>query len=329
LKRILTYLFLVSSFWGSAQLRFLPDTIGICPGSIDTLEVKAGVFAKMAAYEWNVPGKGIIYNTKRVVVKQVGRYILKVYYNKKEYVDTCIVITASRPKIAIRDTFICNNSTAVIEARNPSYKYSWSTEETGPRAHIETPGKYWVKADNKGCYTVDTFNVQFHKSSAPNFEKDVTFCLSDENKVLSIKPAPGTKISWSNGSNSSSIIPSKEGLYWVKTENKLCGVTIDSVRVHLKACDCEILIPNSFTPNEDDRNDYFYPVLTCDYSFYNITIYDRWNNTIFSSNNINAKWDGRYKGNLCPDDIYVYRIETIEKNSGKKDLRTGQISLFR
>lgn len=314
----------------SAQkVQMLPDTLGICAGSIDTLQVKSGIFSKMAAYEWNVPGRGIIYNTKKVAVKQVGRYILTVYFNQKKYIDTCIVISYPKPKVSIRDTFICNTSAAVIEVKNPAYKYTWSTEESGPKIRVENPGKYWVKADNMGCFAVDTFNVQFHKSAAVNFGKEATFCLSDENKILSIKPAPGTKVTWSNGSSLHSIIPTKEGLYWVRTENKLCGVSIDSVSVKLKACDCEILIPNSFTPNEDDRNDYFYPVLTCDYSYYNMTIFDRWNNVIFSSNNTNAKWDGRYKGNLCPDDIYVYRIETIEKSSGKKDLRTGQISLFR
>ncbi|MBK7667112.1 MAG: gliding motility-associated C-terminal domain-containing protein [Sphingobacteriaceae bacterium] len=136
--------------------------------------------------------------------------------------------------------------------------------------------------------------------------------MSDDSKVLSIKPAAGSKIVWNNGSTSNSIIPYKEGMYWVKTESKTCGITVDSVKVKLKACDCEILIPNSFTPNEDGKNDYFFPVLTCEYSYYSLTIEDRWDNTV-STNNVNAKWDGRYKGNLCPDDIYIYRIETIEK----------------
>ena len=101
------------------------------------------------------------------------------------------------------------------------------------------------------------------------------------------------------------------------------------MRVKLKACDCEIIVPNSFTPNEDGRNDYFFPVLSCDYSYYLFTVFDRWENIVFTSNNINAKWDGRFKGNLCPDDIYVYHIETIEKNTGKKEPRDGKISLFR
>lgn len=90
-----------------------------------------------------------------------------------------------------------------------------------------------------------------------------------------------------------------------------------------------MIIPNSFTPNEDNRNDYFFPVLQCDYSYFNLTITDRWGNTVYSSNNTNGKWDGRFKGNLCPEDIYIYRIESTEKGTDKKLVRNGHISLFR
>jgi len=230
--------------------------------------------------------------------------------------------------LKLNDTLICTNS-ALIGIKNNAYTYLWSTDETSARIRVETPGKYSVKINNKGCAVTQAFTVNFYKASTPNFGNEVTFCMSDENKLLSIKPALGSKITWNNGSTTNSIVPHKEGLYWVKTESKTCGVSYDSVNVKLKACDCEILVPNSFTPNEDGKNDYFYPHLTCDYSYYSITIEDRWENVVFTSTNVNAKWDGRYKGNLCPDDIYIYRIETIEKNTGKKTPRTGKITLFR
>lgn len=234
-----------------------------------------------------------------------------------------------RPKIKLNDTLICNSSTALIGIKNNNYTYQWSTDETSSRIRVETPGKYSVKISNKGCVVNQAITVNFYKASTPSFGNEVTFCMSDDSKVLSIKPATGSKIVWNNGSTANSIIPHKEGVYWVKTESKTCGISVDSVNVKLKACDCEILIPNSFTPNEDGKNDYFYPHLTCEYSYYSITIEDRWDNVVFTSNNVNAKWDGRYKGNLCPDDIYIYRIETVEKNTGKKTPRTGQITLFR
>lgn len=328
MKRLITYLLFIVAFKLNAQTNLLPDTIGFCRGDSALLEIKPGTFPKTATYQWDTPYR-IIYNTKQLYVKMEGKYTIIVRYSNKQFIDSSIIKIYSRPQINLNDTLICNHGSALVGFKNNNYKYLWSTDETSQKIRIENPGKYWVKVSNKGCSVTDTFNVNFFKGSTPNFGNEVTFCMSDENKQLSIKTAPGTKVLWSNGSTANSIVPYKAGKYWVKTDSKTCGSNIDSVEVKLKACDCEMLIPNSFTPNEDDKNDYFFPVLTCDYSYYNITIFDRWNNIVFSGSNVNAKWDGRYKGNLCPDDIYVYRIEAIEKNTDKKTVRSGQISLFR
>ncbi|MGE0566753.1 MAG: T9SS type B sorting domain-containing protein [Bacteroidia bacterium] len=89
------------------------------------------------------------------------------------------------------------------------------------------------------------------------------------------------------------------------------------------------MVPNSFTPNEDNKNDNFFPVLQCEYTYYSFTVFDKWGNQIYSTNSTNGKWDGRYKGHLCDEDIYVYKIETKEKGSEKKTLRSGKVSLIR
>lgn len=327
-KGLIYFLFILGLSAKAQKLNLLPDTIGICKGETTVLEVKNTSIPKNASYHWTSM-KGITDHVDNIKVNDEGKYFIKIYAGKNTYTDSCYVKFYPKPKLFIHDTMICNTNSALIDPKNNSYKYLWSNDETTSRLRIESSGLYWVKINNKGCTVVDTFRVTFNQGSVPNFGNEVSFCLSDENKTLSIKASPGTKITWSNGANTPSIVPVKAGMYWVKTDNKVCGIKTDSVNVKLKACDCEILVPNSFTPNEDDRNDYFYPVLTCDYTYYSFSVFDRWGNTVFVSNNINAKWDGRFKGNLCPDDIYVYHIETIEKNSGKKDTREGKVSLFR
>ena len=307
----------------------MPDTIGICKGDSVLMEIKSASISKNASYQWTIPNKGIIQHTSSYLAKQPGLYSIRVLSGNVVYTDTCYLKFSTKPRLFLNDTVICNSNSVVIDTKNASYKYNWSNDETGQRVRIESAGKYWVKINNRGCSTIDTFNVSFFQSSTTNFGNEATFCMSDENKSLSIKPSPNTKITWSNGASSYSIAPTKAGYYWVKTENKTCGVRVDSVNVKLKACDCEMIIPNSFTPNEDERNDYFFPVVQCEYSFFNITISDRWSNTVFIGNSVNAKWDGRFKGNLCPDDIYVYEIEAKEKGSDKKTFKTGKVSLFR
>jgi len=307
----------------------LPDTTGICISDSAFLTLPASVDLKKSKITWITP-KNIEYNIKRISAsKAAGKYIVQINDGTKTIKDSTIVVYVNRPIINIRDTTICKGLTLVADAKNPSYKYSWSTSETTQRIRIDNSGRYWVTANNKGCNYTDTFKVIVAPGIQTSFQSEITFCLSDEQKPLSVKAPAGTKFLWSTGSTANSINATKDGWYSLKTENKICGIRYDSVFVKLKACDCEMLIPNSFTPNEDNRNDYFFPVLQCDYSYYSFTIYDKWGNQIYTTNNTNGKWDGRFKGNLCDEDIYVYKIESTEKGNEKKVNRSGRVSLIR
>ncbi|PKP02016.1 MAG: hypothetical protein CVU11_13365 [Bacteroidetes bacterium HGW-Bacteroidetes-6] len=91
-----------------------------------------------------------------------------------------------------------------------------------------------------------------------------------------------------------------------------------------------IYIPNSFTPNGDGSNDYFYPVIgnTEGVQGYYFTVFDRWGTQLFTSEESQTGWDGYFKGTECPQDIYVYIFEY--KNAlGVSKRVMGRITLFR
>jgi len=86
-------------------------------------------------------------------------------------------------------------------------------------------------------------------------------------------------------------------------------------------------IPNAFVPS--GLNKIFIPistfVITADYSF---TIYDRWGEKIFETNDITIGWDGTFKSSKCQPGVYVYSIEY--KNSQGENQRTkGIVTLVR
>jgi hypothetical protein len=242
-----------------AQVNLLPDTFGICAGDISKLEItkKLDPSAKII---WNDPYMGIIEFSKQIPVVKPGKYKVKVTIGKNIIYDSTIVLVNNKPRINFKDTTLCKGNPFFIDARNNGMRYTWNTGETSQRIKVENSGTYWVKINNRGCIQSDTINVKFLQGSTTNFNNEITFCFSDENKILNVKTAPNTKIQWSTGSIYPSINVTKDGIYWVKTENKSCGEQIDSVMVKLKACDCEMIIPDSFTPNEDNKNDYFFPV---------------------------------------------------------------------
>jgi gliding motility-associated-like protein len=308
-------------------LNLLPDTTIICAGDSFLIKFPEDKVSKTANYTWQTP-KAIIVHAKQLYIKHKGIHIVKIYDGKKLLIDTTYLKLNEKYKIKIRDTIICNHP-ILISTKNKEFKYTWSNGETSNQIKIEKPGMYWVKINNKGCSFTDTFKVTMANAVVPNFGKELLICENDPNKILSVKAPNDVKLYWNTGANTTSINTSKEGVYWVKSASKNCGIKTDSVIVKYKNCDCDIYIPNSFTPNDDDRNDLFCPSFQCEYTYFLLTIFDRWGNTVYTSNNINGKWDGKFKGNPCPDDVYVYRLEAIQKSTDKKIIRNGHISLFR
>ena len=73
-------------------------------------------------------------------------------------------------------------------------------------------------------------------------------------------------------------------------------------------------IPNSFTPNTDGVNEYFFGM--GEYiSSYQMEIYDRWGELIFQSNDMERKWDGTYRGKQVQQGQYVYKFRVTDWKS--------------
>jgi gliding motility-associated-like protein len=86
-------------------------------------------------------------------------------------------------------------------------------------------------------------------------------------------------------------------------------------------------IPNVFTPNGDELNDYF-EVETPAGTVYDFRIFTRTGIQIYYSNSPRIFWDGRNSGgNEVTEGIYYYVIE-LSENSSEKGL-TGFVYLYR
>lgn len=89
-----------------------------------------------------------------------------------------------------------------------------------------------------------------------------------------------------------------------------------------------LYIPNAFTPNNDNKNDFFFA------NGFGITsiktlIFNRWGNKLFESSSVNGKWNGKsLDGNQCPVGVYVYFIEVTDM-FGKPHRYEGRVSLLR
>lgn len=157
--------------------------------------------------------------------------------------------------------------------------------------------------DSHGCFSSDTVLMTFAHSPDFSLGKDSTLCDSD---VIALT-APGyNAVIWHDGSTGSQYLASAPGFYHATVYNSEGCFSSDTVFISA-CCDYSLSIPNAFTPNNDTKNDTFKPILRNVYN-YSMTIANRWGTEIFFTNNLNDAWDGKYKGRLCPQGVYLVII---------------------
>ncbi len=103
---------------------------------------------------------------------------------------------------------------------------------------------------------------------------------------------------------------------------------LDSIRKNIIIdADFEFYIPTSFTPNNDGLNDVFSPA---GYNIleYQMDIYNRWGELIYSTNDLTKGWDGKVNGLNALTDIYIYRINIKDGYSDAHEY-TGKVTLIR
>jgi gliding motility-associated-like protein len=88
-----------------------------------------------------------------------------------------------------------------------------------------------------------------------------------------------------------------------------------------------VFIPNAFTPNGDGVNDVFY-IPEANLSSFQFTVFDRWGNQVYQTNNPNFRWDGQSKGRGVPTGIYVFVLDAKNSKNARVK-RSGTISVVR
>jgi gliding motility-associated-like protein len=117
-----------------------------------------------------------------------------------------------------------------------------------------------------------------------------------------------------------------------------CKDTFTVYRAVVAEASGEIDFPSAFTPNPngpnggtyqqgDVNNDVFHPVFV-GIEEYNLTIFNRWGEMIFESKDPNIGWDGYYRGEMCKQDVYVWKAKG-KFLDGQSFFQAGDVTLLR
>ena len=97
--------------------------------------------------------------------------------------------------------------------------------------------------------------------------------------------------------------------------------------------DFALYVPNTFTPNDDEKNQVFLPIISGGYKrdSYHLMIFDRWGELVFESMDPNVGWDGffGFHHQVCQDGTYTWKISLEVLQSQEVQTFVGHVNLLR
>ena len=93
-----------------------------------------------------------------------------------------------------------------------------------------------------------------------------------------------------------------------------------------------IHVPNTFTPNGDDLNEVFRPILIgVEPDDYELNIFDRWGALVFGTRDPEAGWNGSAPsdGAIVQDGVYAWRIRARDAFTAERKEFLGHVTLLK
>lgn len=106
-----------------------------------------------------------------------------------------------------------------------------------------------------------------------------------------------------------------------------CEVSIEK---EIEVCNNPVEMPNAFSPNNDDENDFFKPVSSVPVSILEFKIWDRWGHLVYDNESGNDGWNGKKGEDDVLSDVYVYLLKwEIMGGGAVQYVEKGDVTLLR
>jgi len=270
-------------------------------------------------YNWNTSEK-----TASIQITEPGVYTCTAQKDCILYIDTFKVAspriyTSSIPK----EVCFPFELAAIVTGAD---SIVWSDQQKGSGITIDKPGVYIYRAYKECAIYIDSFVVTSKsKTDSIDLGRDITDCKNTETTIGKVFPDV-TNYLWNTGETTYSIHPKETGYYTVTVDNG-CVLLSDSIKVEKVRCDDCIFLPTAFTPDNDGRNDQLKAIANCPLGSFYLIIYNRFGQLMFTSWNIQDKWDGTYKGTPVEMGVYYYMLQYTTLGDAKQHTLKGDITI--
>ncbi len=231
------------------------------------------------------------------------------------------VLSAPIPDLG-SDQNLCNQNSYQL-SESIAGTYTWSDGSGNNTLDVSKSGYYWIDVDNGQCVGRDSIYVYFGIPPTLPTLQDTFLC---KNSALKFKFSNfDTKYLWNDGDKDSQKVITSGGMYSVTATNP-CGSSNATFNVNKIDEDCNVLMPNAFSPNGDGRNDVYKPyLLSEDIIVTSFIIFNNDGELIFKGSGDKITWDGKYNGELVQTNqnyfYLLYYFLPIENNNQKGELK--------
>jgi gliding motility-associated-like protein len=302
-----------------------PDIVNCVTAEGQTLD--AGEEAQ--SYLWNT-GE----STQTINATTTGDYTVNVVSPAGcDYSDEISLINSQAPTLAFSApnngscppaTFTLNDESIPIES-DPIVAWNWQVDgnsynNSSTTIGLQNSGNYAVTLEvttELGCIetlTIDDYLNVFSSPTAEFITEPAQLSKCDKTIELINLSTDYDSLSWNFGNG----VTINEDTVSTYTYSEVSDYTIALTTVNSLGCEktfykqiipetsIPFFAPNAFTPDEDDLNEVFMPILGCHDNF-EFWVFNRWGENVFYSNDINVGWDGIYKDQLSPIGIYSWK----------------------
>jgi gliding motility-associated-like protein len=216
------------------------------------------------------------------------------------------------------------------------------SNDVNPVHLYQSPGTYTVTltaVDSGTCNITDDTSVTIVVSNRPTAEFSHTPVVPVQNTptIFTNLSTGGVRYKWLFGDGDSVVKTTRDTVlhqYNATGTYNACLITYNEFDCTDTVChdvQADILplfdVPNAFTPGKFGRNGYI-RVEGFGIARMNWTIYNRWGQVVFQTNDRKIGWDGTSKGQPQPMDVYTYTLD-VQLVDGSTRRRTGDITLIR
>jgi gliding motility-associated-like protein len=310
-------------------------TCGEDNGCISFAPTPAGTYF----YSWPFPTNMIV---DSVCNLSPGSYDITINSADGCPIDTTIIIAESF-SFNVVETITPANCVAADGAISVSavggtapFTYSWSTGgSSGNTLTNLTAGIYSVTiTDQNGCIVTESYTVpQVNTFSFDVLPSSATISIGES---IQLTANGATSYSWSPSSSLSCndcsapiANPTSTTTYTVTgTDENGCTSTAQATISLAIDCD-EVFVPTIFSPNGSgpEINDLLCVMGNC-ISQLRYSIYNRWGDLVFSTEDISICWDGTCKGKPCQTGVYAYSL-VVTKTNGETIVQSGNLTLIK